>query len=284
MGHDLILSPWFYMAGRALLNAFKANKPAFGVWLSYPGIFHARTMAQASPHTSFVVVDCEHGLVPLVPGAAESISGIHSAANNNGPSALVRIPATGVSTSTSWQIKYALDAGARGVIVPMVSTAEKAREIAAESRFPPIGRRGFGSLYGPGNWGINPFEYLETANDNISVIAQIENKEGVENVGEIAAVNGIDALLVGPYDLSVALGYAVPDPDLHPEVEKITQRVLEACHRAGKKSVVYAPSGPQAAKRAAEGFDMIIVAIDVEALSDAISGILATAVSPTTPE
>jgi len=108
------------MATHSLLNAFKTNEPAFGAWLTTPGIFHARTVAQASHHLSWVVVDCEHGLVPLVPGAAESISAIHGAVPNGAPSAIVRIPATGVSQSTSWQIKYALDAGARGILVPMV--------------------------------------------------------------------------------------------------------------------------------------------------------------------
>lgn len=108
------------MATHSLLSTFKASKPAFGAWLTTPGIFHARTVAQASPHLTWVVVDCEHGLVPLVPGAAESIIAIHGAVPSGAPSAIVRIPATGVSQSTSWQIKYALDAGARGVLVPMV--------------------------------------------------------------------------------------------------------------------------------------------------------------------
>ena len=67
---------------------------------------------------TWIAVDCEHGLIPLNPGAAESVSAIHS--TKVSPSALVRVPATGVSNSTSWQIKHALDAGARGVIVPMV--------------------------------------------------------------------------------------------------------------------------------------------------------------------
>lgn len=108
------------MATHSLLGMLKANKPAFGAWLTTPGIFHARTVAQASNHLTWVVVDCEHGLVPLVPGAAESIIAIQGAVPSGAPSAIVRIPATGVSQSTSWQIKYALDAGARGVLVPMV--------------------------------------------------------------------------------------------------------------------------------------------------------------------
>lgn len=108
------------MATHALLNAFKANKPAFGVWLTSPGFFHARAVAQASPKLSWVLVDCEHGLTSLNPGLAESVAAIHGARPTEAPSALVRIPATGVSASTSWQIKHALDAGARGILVPMV--------------------------------------------------------------------------------------------------------------------------------------------------------------------
>lgn len=78
----------------------------------------ANLLFTASPHLSWIIIDCEHGLIPLTPTAAESISVIQASAN--APSAVIRIPATGVTTSTSWQIKYALDAGARGVLVPMV--------------------------------------------------------------------------------------------------------------------------------------------------------------------
>ncbi|KAG6878855.1 hypothetical protein C0992_007118 [Termitomyces sp. T32_za158] len=228
------------MASKALLSAFRANRPAFGVWLTAGGTFHARTVAQASPHLSWVVVDCEHGIIPLVPGAAETVAAIHGAVpNGGGPSAVVRIPATGTSGSTSWQIKHALDAGARGVIIPMVSTVEKAREIVADSRFPPIGRRGFGSPYTHGIWGVGVSEYLSTANDDISVMVQIETREGVKNMKEIAAVDGIDVLFIGPYDLSISLGYPTPNPDPHPDVEKIIQQVLTAAHDAGKKWLVY---------------------------------------------
>ncbi|KAG6843754.1 hypothetical protein H0H87_000832 [Tephrocybe sp. NHM501043] len=100
------------MASNTLLNTFRANKTAFGVWLTTGGVFHARTIAQASPHLSWILIDCEYDIIPLVPGAAKSVSAIHSTVPKGEPSALVRIPATGISTGTSWQIKYALDAGA----------------------------------------------------------------------------------------------------------------------------------------------------------------------------
>ncbi|KAJ6517429.1 Pyruvate/Phosphoenolpyruvate kinase-like domain-containing protein [Mycena vitilis] len=169
------------MATHALLTAFRANKPAFGVWLTSPGFFHARIVAQASAQTAWIALDCEHGLTSLHPGLSESVAAIHGASPADAPSALVRIPATGVSASTSWQIKQALDAGARGVLVPMVSTAEKAREVAADSRFPPRGRRGFGSAFTHTNWGMSAPEYLEGANDAVIVMVQIETKEGLAN-------------------------------------------------------------------------------------------------------
>ena len=114
------------MTSHSLLNAFRSNKPAFGVWVTLPGTFHARTVAFASPHLSWVTIDCEHGLVPLVPDVAGIVSVIESVRRQPGDppiSTLVRIPATGVSNSSSWQIKYALDAGARGVVLPLVRSS-----------------------------------------------------------------------------------------------------------------------------------------------------------------
>jgi len=258
------------------LNALKANRPAFGAWITLPGVFNARTVAQSSPHLSWVVIDCEHGLTSLHPGAAESVQAVQGSGSNP-PSAIVRIPATGISTGTGWQIKYALDAGARGIIVPMVGTAEKARDIVADSRFAPQGRRGFGSPFTPGVWGINASDYIKTANDSVVVMVQIETREGVDNVEAIAGVNGIDVLFIGPYDLSLSLGYQPPSPDPHPDVEKSIQKILGAAHAAGKKVAIYCTSGAQAANRAKEGFDMINVMADSGAMSENLAQNLATA-------
>ncbi|KAJ7487046.1 Pyruvate/Phosphoenolpyruvate kinase-like domain-containing protein [Mycena latifolia] len=264
------------MASHALLNALKANKPAFGVWLSNTGFVHARTVAQASPKLSWVAVDCEHGLTAQGAGLTETIAGIH-AAGPGAPSAFVRIPATGTSASTSWQIKLALDAGAQGVLVPMVSTAAKAAEVVADSRFPPQGRRGFGNPFTHAGWGLSATEYLAAANSAVVVMVQIETPEGLANVKEIAQVDGVDVLFIGPYDLSISLGYPAPSPDPHPEVEKAIQHIRRVVHDAGKKCAIFCISGGQAARRADEGFDMINVTSDVGAMSGAISEHLAVA-------
>lgn len=116
----LLLSSPTANAPHPLLRSFQSNTPAFGAWLFLPGSIIARTVAQSSPHLSWVLIDCEHGLTSLQPGAAESIQAIQGI-GERAPSAVVRIPAPGPTDSTAWQIKYALDAGARGVLVPMVS-------------------------------------------------------------------------------------------------------------------------------------------------------------------
>ncbi|KAF5391124.1 hypothetical protein D9757_003041 [Collybiopsis confluens] len=261
------------MVTHALLDAFKARMPAFGTWLSVGGYVHVRSVARALVGTpykqSWVMIDCEHGLFPLNTGpTTELIAAIHGV--KNGPSALVRIPATGHGTGRgsegiNWQIKYALDAGARGVLVPMVSTASQAQEVVLSSYFPPQGIRGFGSPYTQENWDIpTATEYLKVANQGVVVLVQIETREGVNNVQEIAQVE--DGLMIGPFDLSNALGYPPPSPDPHPEVEKIIQSILKAAHDAGKKCAMFCTSGSQAARRAAEGFDMINVTSDVGAM------------------
>jgi len=255
------------------LNVLK-KAPAFGVWQTVPGLYHSRTLAAASSRLSWICLDCEHGIIPLQGGATECIAAINSvrAGGEGPPSVLVRIPATGASTGTGWQIKLALDAGAHGVIVPMVSTAAKAREIVKESRFPPVGIRGFGNPFTPSLWNQSPGQYLTGANNDILVIVQIETKEAVENLEEIASVDGIDCLFIGPYDLSLSLGYPPPSPDPHPEVEVVISKILNAAKKYGKYCAFYCTTGAQAKKRAEQGFDLINVASDVGAFTDGVTG------------
>ena len=107
-----------------LLHALRASKPAFGAWLTLPGAMTARLAAASSPHLSWVLIDCEHGVASLQPGVGEIVQAVASL-GPSAPSTIVRIPATGACAdgSANWQIKYVLDQGARGVLVPMVRDA-----------------------------------------------------------------------------------------------------------------------------------------------------------------
>jgi len=267
------------MASHPLLQAFQASKPAFGAWLTFPGPWVARTAALASPHLSWLVIDCEHGLTSLQPNAAETIAAV-AGLGSNAPSMLVRIPATGACAdgSATWQIKYVLDAGARGIVVPMISTAAQARSVVSAARFPPKGTRGFGSPFTQASWGISVSEYLKNANDSILVFGQIETRDGVENLDDILATDGLDGVLIGPYDLSLSLGHSPPSPDPVPAVEETIQKILKAAHQAHKKCAIFCTSGEQAAQRAKEGFDMINVTSDSGAMAESISRHVATAV------
>ncbi|KAI0826970.1 Phosphoenolpyruvate/pyruvate domain-containing protein [Trametes gibbosa] len=255
-----------------LLTAFRASKPAFGAWLTLPGFLAARTAASASPHLSWVVIDCEHGAIAVQPGAAESAHAI-AGLGKDAPSTIVRIPATGACAdgSAGWQIKYVLDAGARGVLVPMVSTRAQAQSVVVASRFPPRGGRGFGSPFTHLAWGTTPGEYLAQANDAVLVLVQIETPGGVENLEDILSVDGLDGVFIGPYDLSLSLGFPAPSPDAHPEVETVMQRILASAHAKGKKCAIYCSSGTQAAQRAKEGFDMINVGTDSTAMAESLA-------------
>ncbi|KAI0689164.1 Phosphoenolpyruvate/pyruvate domain-containing protein [Cytidiella melzeri] len=266
------------MASHRLLQAFRSSKPAFGAWLTIPGTWAARTAATSSPHISWLLIDCEHGLIPLQPGAADIVAAVSGLAPS-APSVLVRIPATGpcADGSATWQIKYVLDAGAQGIIVPMVSTAAQARSIVAAARFPPKGTRGFGNPFTHTSWGLSPMEYLQQANDSILVLTQIETREAYENIEALCAVDGLDGVFIGPYDLSLSLGFPPPNPDPHPKIEEAIQNILNIAHKAGKKCAMYCTSGQQAAQRAKEGFDMINVTTDCGAMADSMRSHFATA-------
>ncbi|GBE87729.1 Phosphoenolpyruvate/pyruvate domain-containing protein [Sparassis crispa] len=266
------------MASHPLLTAFRVSKPAFGAWITLPGTFNARTAALASPHISWLVIDCEHGMTSLQPGVGESIqavAGLGAAA----PSTIVRIPATGpcADTSAAWQIKYVLDAGARGVLVPMVSNRAQTASVVAAARFPPTGIRGFGSPFTQAVWGISAKEHLTTANESILVLVQIETREGVQNLDEILSVDGLDGVFIGPYDLSLSYGYPAPSPDPHPDVEVIIQEILIKAHAKGKKCAFFCTTGKQSAKRAQEGFDMINVISDAGAMTEGLKQAFAIA-------
>ena len=127
--------------------------------------------------------------------------------------------------------------GAMGVVVPFVSSEQQAREIVASAKYPPEGRRGvaFGVAH-DGYRAGNLVTKMRRANEEIMLIAQIENTDGVEHASRIAAVDGIDALWIGQYDLSTSLG--IPGRFDHRFFQEATQKVVEACRKHGKAAVL----------------------------------------------
>ena len=178
----------------------------------------ARIAAQAG--AEFVVCDMEH-----TGWSVETIKMLIATSRAASLAPFVRVPATEYHF-----IARVLDMGALGVMCPMVETSEQARRMVASAKYPPQGRRGaaFGIAHDDYSGG-NLVEKVESANRESLLIAQIETAAGVENVEAIAAVEGIDVLWIGQYDLSLSLG--TPGQFAHPRMEDATARVLAACRK-----------------------------------------------------
>ena len=184
-----------------------------------PGIARIAGVAGAE----FVVYDMEH-----TGWSVETIRRLIAVSPSDGPVPFVRVPA-----SDYHFIARVLDSGAMGVMFPMVESGAQAEHIAKSAKYPPIGRRGaaFGIAH-DGYDGADISASMRSANENTLIIAQIETRAGLESVDAIAAVDGIDALWIGHFDLTNSLG--IPGQFDHPEFESAVDRVLEACRSHNK--------------------------------------------------
>jgi len=167
----------------------------------------------------WLFLDMEHG--PLESGG---LMGILQAVGERA-ACLVRVPA-----AEEFFIKRVLDLGATGVIVPQVNTPEQAADVVRFARYAPEGARGVGLARAHG-YGLRFQEYLETANEQVTVIVQAEHIEAVRNIEAIVEVPGVDGVLLGPYDLSASLGKTGLLED--PEVVAAIDRIVETCRQAG---------------------------------------------------
>jgi 2-keto-3-deoxy-L-rhamnonate aldolase RhmA len=232
-----------------------ADGPALGTWIKIPAMEVLELVALAG--FDFVVLDLEHSPIGL-----ESAYRLIGTALHTGVAPLVRVPGL-----ESGLVQRVLDAGAAGIMVPHVDTVEQARAAVAATRFPPLGARGVGSTSRAGLWGAMPREdYLRNGRDEVVLIAQIESAPGVRNAQAIAAVEGVDALLVGAADLSVSEGRAESDP----RVAALITQAVTAGREAGVP-VGNAGGATAAAVRAslAAGFTFTLLSNDASLLGAA---------------
>ncbi|PNH42170.1 hypothetical protein VD0004_g5082 [Verticillium dahliae] len=250
-------------AANKLKSVFTRGAGAsLGVWQMIPNANVSRALAK-SPGVDWVMVDCEHGNIDDR-AMHDAVPAIAAA----GVSPIVRIPDIQASL-----VKRALDCGAHGVLVPLLRTAQEAKDLVQAAKFPPWGRRGFGSPFAMERFASAPSmtEYLQQANGSLLTMVQIETQEALDAVDDIAAVEGIDVLFVGPFDLANNIGHPVIDGVMKPELHKAITRVLEATHKAGKKAGIFCTSGTQGKQYAEQGFDMISVATDFTILQHAVA-------------
>lgn len=169
-------------------------------------------------------------------------------------------------------VKPLLDIGVRNFLVPMVDSADQARELLRAMRYPPTGTRGMASaMTRAAMYGRTP-DYIRTANETLCVIAQIETPQAVEDAEGIASVDGIDALFVGLYDLSANMGYV--DMPSHPAVQDALRSVSAAAHRAGKPIGTLAPTPELAQSAVLAGCKLIAYGSDIGLLIEASAHLL----------
>ena len=157
-------------------------------------------------------------------------------------------------------IKRLLDIGFYNFLIPFVETAEQARNAVAATRYPPAGIRGVSVSHRSNNYGLVP-EYFTSINDNIAVMVQIESQPGIDNVDEIAAVDGIDGLFVGPSDLAATLGYL--GQANHPEVQAAIRHIFDRARAHGKPSGILAPVEADARRYLEMGATFVAVGSDL---------------------
>lgn len=236
-------------------QALQSTKTQFGLWQGIPDTTVAEIGAGAG--FDWVLIDAEHGPFDL-----RSVMAHLQAIEPYPVSAVVR-PVEG-STAL---IKQLLDIGAQTLLVPMVDTAEQAEQIVKASKYPPAGHRGLGtSMARAANWNREP-EYLSNANDEICVIVQIETVSGIENIESIAMVEGVDAVFIGPSDLSAAMGH-IGNPG-HADVTTAIERGFEVIIKAGKSAGVLAVTQELVEKYQQAGAKFIGVGVDAALLTNA---------------
>lgn len=180
---------------------------------------------------------------------------------------LVRLSAT-----QEMPIKKALDAGAAGIIAPMVNSAEEAERVVRWSRYAPLGARGVGLGRAHG-YGLKFQEYIAEANQNITVIVQIEHIQAVQAIEAIIRVAGVDGVLVGPYDLSASMGRL--GEVTHPEVTAAIARVTEACQATGMPLGVFGLNAQAVRPYIDRGYTLIAAGVDTVLLGQAAQALRA---------
>ncbi|RXK37493.1 2,4-dihydroxyhept-2-ene-1,7-dioic acid aldolase [Tremella mesenterica] len=240
-----------------LRNKLAKGEKALGFWLTFPSTGLARTIL-ATGGLSWTLLDAEHGQI-----TDKDYFDLCNAVVASKASPIIRIP-----FDVEWMIKRALDAGAHGVMTPLCHTADDARRIVKYSKYPPTGTRGFGPMFSPHSFGLTTEgAYAAGADKGLLVIVQIESVPGVENVEEIAKVDGVDVIFIGPFDLSKFLGCEFGG-EVH---EAAIAKILKAAKAAGKTAAIFCTSGEMARKRLDQGFDMVSITTDIGAVQNGFS-------------
>lgn len=248
--------------------ALKAGTPQIGFWLGLGTPATAEIAAGAG--FDWLVVDGEHGPndIPLMAAQLQAIAA-------RGGHAVVRSVASEV-----WMIKQLLDIGAQTVLVPMIETREQAERMVKATRYPPHGVRGVGAALARASNYNRITDYLQTANDEVCLLLQLESQAGLKNLEAVASTDGVDGVFIGPADLAADMGYLgrPGDPAVQAAVEDALKRII-AC---GKPAGILTADQALARRYLELGATFVAVGTDVTLFSNA-TGALAKAFKSSAP-
>jgi len=230
----------------------KQGKPAVGGWLSFPCVNVAEVMATVG--WDWVAIDAEHG-----PMSIEMLNNMFTAIGTTTAMPLCRVP----DNDPVW-IKRILDAGAMGIVVPMVCSAEEAAQAVRSAKYPPEGIRSAGG----GRWRYwSGPDFAQHANEEILVVVMIEHIDAVNRVEEILAVPGVDACFIGPNDLAWSMGLGAGMGVGDPTHANAVARVLAAAKKLGVPAGIHCRNAEDVVFRAEQGFQFLACASDHMMLS-----------------
>jgi 4-hydroxy-2-oxoheptanedioate aldolase len=236
-------------------TALARREPQVGLWLSLANPYTAELCATAG--FDWLLIDGEHA-----PNDVRNIlAQLQAVAPYRGH------PVVRAVAGDPALIKQLLDIGAQTLLIPMVDTAEQARELVAATRYPPEGIRGDGSgIARASRWGLVP-DYVERANDEVCLLVQAETKLALENLEAICAVDGVDGVFIGPADLAASLGHR-NNPG-HPEVQAAIDEALRRIIDNGKAAGIITPDPVQAQRYFNQGCTFVAAGLDVRLLAGA---------------
>lgn len=244
------------MRANHVKRRLQAGEPSIGTWLSLPSPEIAEYIAGLG--FDWLTVDAEHNAIDIT--AMSRMFGVIAA---TGTAPLVRIP-----WNTGENIKRVLDAGAWGIVVPMVNSRAEAEAAVEAAKYPPRGNRSLGGGMRAIRWAASADEYSKHIDDEIAVILQIEHISGVEVADEILSVPGVDACFIGPNDLAASMGISlgIPLESDHLELVAAIDEIKAACIRNGVAPGIHC-SGPAGVnQRIAEGFQFLALASELKFL------------------
>jgi 4-hydroxy-2-oxoheptanedioate aldolase len=240
----------------------RSGKPSFGTWLSLGDLYATRVLARSG--FDWLTLDIEHSAIDWSQAAM-----IFGCIADAGGVPLARVP-----KGNHDYIKRVLDAGAWGIVVPMVDTVEQAQIAIRAAKYPPQGNRSLGGGMHAINFDTNSGEYFKKANDEILVVLQTESPTGVANAEAIYSLPGVDAIFVGPVDLRAQMRAPDGKEATDAEFEAMLTRVVAAGKKTGTPTGMHTMDAQAARARAAQGMQFIAIGSELRFMTQKAQEVL----------